>query len=478
MENRILFVSAYGLFPILEFELAIMADLSNTDKIFYSRCIGMQTRCSANTHNSRILKELKCLKCTSRVDAGLKALDTIKKIDVIDRNFENHSKHSPPPQSREIIEFSAYSNAMTDLESSEKPPSNLFNEYHEISLNSLSHYIYLIEKFNINKVYIYNGRLAEYAPLVWFCKFKNINFNTYEYPLYGNTNFTFCERGNVSDINFLSRQFKSMISNTIEEINEGSEFYSKRINRLHNDLSTQFLMAQEKGNISSVNELKNKRKIISIFTSNEIEYCGVQEISTKRFYKTQSELIDQIIKKIDKNYTLIIRVHPNAKHDKYHAKSINQICNQHNNSVILFDYDSKVDSYELINKSSLVICFGSTIGIESMFLKRPSICIGPSLYSNFINSSNNILSYENFTKFLDDIESQIKHLSTEESIAQNYISACQYAYAWKNSGVNSIYIRSKSYGKIQFKAVNSYINFKSSLISRILYKILKGVSND
>jgi hypothetical protein len=477
MTKRILLVSAYGLFPMLEFELAIMSEFSNTDEIYFSRCIGMQSKCSANTHKTRILKQLKCLKCKSRVDAGLIAFSAVKKINIIDRTFENFSDYTLPLEAREILEFSAYSNAMTHLDSSGKPTDETLHDYFEIAFNSLASYVELINKHNINTVYIYNGRLAEYAPLVWYCKYKNIDFNTYEYPMHGNNKYTFCERGNVSDITFLSDQFKSTIKHKTYEINEGCEFFHKRINRLHNDLSTQFLMNQEKGNISSLDKNINQKNIISIFTSNEIEYSGVHEISIKRFYKTQSELIDQIINKSPKDYTLIIRVHPNAKYDKFHSQSIKDICSKHND-VILFNHDSKVDSYELINKSSLVITFGSTIGIESMFLKKPSICIGPSIYSKFVNNYNIIYTNEKFTDFLENIESHILYLSTKELISQNYISACQYGYAWKNSGINSYRISSKAYGKIFFRADAKSISFNSSLVSRILYKFFKGVIND
>ena len=477
MTKRILLVSAYGLFPMLEFELAIMSEFSSTDEVYFSRCIGMQSKCSANTHKTRILKQLKCYKCKSRVDNGLKAFSNVKKINIIDRNFKNSSDFNLPPEAREIIEFSAHSNAMTHLDSSGKPTDETLNDYLEIAFNSLASYVDLIKKYNINTVFIYNGRLAEYAPLVWYCKQKNIDFNTYEYPMYGNNNYTFCERGNVSDIIFLSDQFKSKIKNETYEINEGGEFFYNRINRLYNDLSTQFLMNQEKGNLSYLDKHIHKKNIISIFTSNEIEYSGVQEISIERFYKTQSELINEIISKFPKDYTLIIRVHPNAKYDKFHSQSIKEICSKHND-VVLFNYESKVDSYELIKKSSLVICFGSTIGIESMYLKKPTICIGPSIYSKFINNYNNIYTNEKFKNFIENIESQILNLSSKELIEQNYISACQYGYAWKNSGIISNRISSKAYGKIYFKAEDKSMSFNSSLVSRILYKFFKGVVND
>ena len=59
-----------------------------------------------------------------------------------------------------------------------------------------------------------------------------------------------------------------------------------------------------------------------------------------------------------------------------------------------------------------------------------------------------------------------------------YISACQYGYAWKNSGINSNRISSKAYGKIYFRAEKKSMSFNSSLVSRILYKFFKGVIND
>jgi hypothetical protein len=477
MNNRILFASAYGLFPMLEFELAIMSEFHHSDEIYYSRCNGNQKRCSANNHDSKILKKLKCLKCKSRVNCGLNEIQKIRKIIVINRNDKDLIDEPLSQGMKEILHFSARSNAMTDLHSSELPPEKIVDEYFRISMQTMAHYIKIIQKYKINLIYIYNGRLAEYAPLVWYCNNNNIDYFTYEYPMYGDTNYTLANQGNVSDISFLSAQFRQSVKNKSEEDEEGRNFFDKRLNRMHNDISTQFLLTQKKGDVSKVNEISNSKKIISIFTSNEIEYSGVQEVTKARFYSNQSELISKIVKKINDKYNLIIRIHPNAKYDKYHVKSVVEINDEFKN-VMVFNQESKIDSYELIRRSSLVICFGSTIGIESMYLKIPSICIGPSIYSKFIDEYNNIITNESFEDFLENIDLIIEKLSNKELLEKNYKSACKYGFAWKNSGINSKRIISDGYGKIKYRAIEEYINFKSSLKYRIMYKILKGVIND
>ena len=53
---------------------------------------------------------------------------------------------------------------------------------------------------------------------------------------------------------------------------------------------------------------------------------------------------------------------------------------QNFNNALHYDYHSKINSYKLIEKSSIVLSFGSTIGIEATYYRKPSICFGSAFY--------------------------------------------------------------------------------------------------
>jgi len=48
--------------------------------------------------------------------------------------------------------------------------------------------------------------------------------------------------------------------------------------------------------------------------------------------------------------------------------------------VVLVPSSSKMSSYELIDLADLVVCYGSTVGIEAAYWQRPVLLLGNSFY--------------------------------------------------------------------------------------------------
>jgi hypothetical protein len=44
--------------------------------------------------------------------------------------------------------------------------------------------------------------------------------------------------------------------------------------------------------------------------------------------------------------------------------------------------ESDVDTYALIENASVVVSFGSTVGIEAVYWNKPSVLLGPSFYQD------------------------------------------------------------------------------------------------
>ena len=75
MAKNALIYSAYGLYPMLEYELDIVQRLIDSGyHVKYVTCDGDRTLCSANNPNiesKQNFEGLKCLSCKSRVSKGL-----------------------------------------------------------------------------------------------------------------------------------------------------------------------------------------------------------------------------------------------------------------------------------------------------------------------------------------------------------------------------------------------------------------------
>jgi hypothetical protein len=82
--------------------------------------------------------------------------------------------------------------------------------------------------------------------------------------------------------------------------------------------------------------------------------------------------------------SLIIRVHPNqgnkSKQDKLRWKSISSTAN----NIKIYNFDSKVNSYGLLRKAIGVFTFGSTIGVEAAYLRKPAALLAPARWDQLI----------------------------------------------------------------------------------------------
>ncbi len=140
---------------------------------------------------------------------------------------------------------------------------------------------------------------------------------------------------------------------------------------------------QKKGKV----DINTSKKIIAIYTSSDDEYKFIgkdwEEVKTV----DQIEEIKKLCLKINKQYKIIVKMHPNQfnipriKMAQY-KKELNKI------STLLLP-DSEVDSYALMDKASIVITFCSFIGPEAVYANKKLITIGPSPYMK-LNIGNNV----------------------------------------------------------------------------------------
>ena len=128
---------------------------------------------------------------------------------------------------------------------------------------------------------------------------------------------------------------------------------------------------------------------------------------------------------------LVIRVHPNQKNksenDKKRWKSL--VSNSIN--IIIYNYDSNIDSYKLLSGAKGIFTYGSTIGVEAAYLKKPAALLSNSRWDSiiphqYLKSKKDIADWVNKVNL--GIEPKASHLET------CYQGSLMWGYYMKTAG--------------------------------------------
>ena len=123
------------------------------------------------------------------------------------------------------------------------------------------------------------------------------------------------------------------------------------------------------------------RHNVVVFTSSEDEFAAIGDQWQNPTYANQREGVERLVADLparDPNVHVTIRMHPNQGRLKNrHTDALRAMVGEH---VTVIPPEGTVDSYELLRAATVVVTFGSTIGIEAVFWGKPSILLGPSFY--------------------------------------------------------------------------------------------------
>lgn len=246
---------------------------------------------------------------------------------------------------------------------------------------------YLIHKYSINKIVFCNGRLAQLKPALDLAKYKKIDFTSVEIKN---------NRGNIILTDYRDNTTQHDAKSYKEECEKiwsfselpleakyeiGKSFFE---NRRHKKVAgDKVYTLNQKENLLPSDWDIDKENIV-IFNSSEDEFAALGgDYINKSLYKTQIEGILDIINHYnnDAKKHFYLRVHPNLigvkepyHLDLYKIKSAN---------FTLIPPDSPISTYTLMDKSSKIIVFGSTTGIEGAYAKKAVISLRYSYYYYF-----------------------------------------------------------------------------------------------
>ena len=244
----------------------------------------------------------------------------------------------------------------------------------------------------IKQVYVWNGRRSTDGPIVYAAKKCNVEFSTY---ITGGDPKSYVLQPTTTTHDLMYNKKRS------EKFYE-KYYLNKKTKSFYIDQAKSFFNYMRYGGEKiwgypyykdlfndkiNIEKSKNEKKIFTIFTSSYYEFFALgKDFRVKKnqdinHYKNILQILN--CKNITDKYDVRVRWHPNLiTAGENELLEIENIINSTKQKAIHYKPKSKINSYKLLEKSDLILSFGSTIGIEATYYNKPSILWGVAYYED------------------------------------------------------------------------------------------------
>lgn len=256
---------------------------------------------------------------------------------------------------------------------------------------------------DIERVILWGGRRSSEAPIKFVAEKRGLKLEFFEesstrdrYMLTDEYPFVFNNFINLVRKWEIERISKGEMDIMLEE---GRKYFLER--RIGQSQEPSFIWFNKDAKQIPIIENQGKR-ILALFTSSDWEFAELefsQVSDTKTDFINQYTSLSMILQDsfIRENFEIIIRWHPNHRiAGKFEKEQINSVIDS-SPHVKHFRYTDSIDSYQLVEKSDIVLVFGSTIGIEASYLEKPTILLGDTHYAGL----GSVYQPENMEKLRD-----------------------------------------------------------------------------
>jgi len=211
------------------------------------------------------------------------------------------------------------------------------------------------------------------------------------------------------------------------EVNEKLNIAQDWLNARRFGRSQNYTKLQKSGHSISMHD-----KFVLFLHSSDDELIA-SGLGYSEFWGRQEKALIKLSDYFTKNseLKLVIRAHPNlltrSKNERMRWLGIFKQVN-----ATIIPPDANIDTYQLIIDSEAVMTFGSTAGIETSLLGKPSLLLGPALHSD-LNATIPVQSEEELTFIIAKLED--KSLDISSFILQ----AHKYAFFYAKGGQSFIF---------------------------------------
>ena len=368
------------------------------NEVTFAYCDGVSHYCILNPHGDRLL----CTACRKYARSLIKKhlSQGIKRLPLKRKKFS--TPESCPCQSVQELKNIVYKNVyigygiLSNYTSITRDPDPDFSDplTQKYFAFAIAHaqmltdeLIRLIEEENPDVISIFNGRLIDNRPLYDLAKFRNIPFRGNE-CIGGLRSNSAVGRIIYQDnlphsIPYNTELMEKLWTMDNEPLSEkerkGRDFFERRRNGV--PAGDRVYTANQKKGLLPDNWDNRKRNIV-IFNSSEDELSSVgKEFEDYNLFASQYEGIKYLLEKFDsEEFHFYLRVHPNLRnvHFKYHT-DLYKLPEKYKNITVIAAADP-CSTYDLMDVAEKVIAFGSTMGAEAAYWKKPAILLGGAFY--------------------------------------------------------------------------------------------------
>lgn len=237
----------------------------------------------------------------------------------------------------------------------------------------------LVRSYRPNYVYILTGRMTHSRAWLRACEAEMVEFATYDHGSNWST-IKFFPNGSVHSpriYGLLATMHWRAHEDDPNRSNAGAVFYTNRRER-RDPFTGKFIKNQNSGYLPEW--WTDDSRWITVFTSSEDEFRAIGDEWAGGIYGDQLNGVRRLAsdpRLRDARIRLVVRLHPRmaafggALWAPYRAIE----------GIHVIPPGDNVDSYTILDASEKVLSFGSTMGIEATYWGRPSILLGPTLYS-------------------------------------------------------------------------------------------------
>lgn len=182
------------------------------------------------------------------------------------------------------------------------------------------------------------------------------------------------------------------------------------------------------------NENLVKLKNVFVFYSSSSDEVSAISLDWDSWFENQIEAVKFLIDYFEQRpeLTLVIRVHPNQKHksktDRVKWHSIQSAAN----NIFIYDYNSKIDSYQLLELAKGVLTYGSSMGVEAAYMSKPGALLAKSRW-DLIIPHKYIKNKMQLDRWISDVLNN--SLSIKAGITNSYMGSLKWGHYMITSGL-------------------------------------------
>lgn len=380
--------------PHYETDLEIaQRHLDRGDSVHFLVCNSSIPACDyAGHHNAA-----SCLKCIERRDDGIDKLTPSPTThEVLNLTERDKSILRGLPKSFESQkELRAFS--VEEFDVGMAVLSTLFSKTRKLRLDvsgSLSQLvrdmihtgvgIYLstrnhLRELSPDRVYVFNGRFNTVRAVLRACQETQVDCYTHDRG-HDLDHFEIYENTLPHDLSHIREKIDRYWQRADSDVRrtEGERFYEQRAEGYIPNWQS-YTEDQEEGALPE--GLNREKHNIAVYPSSEDEFAAIGQEWSNPVYSDQLSGLKKIISDLeeDKEVHLYVRIHPNLEGvDNVQTRGLLEL--EDRTRVTVIPADSAVSSYALLHASDCVLTFGSTMGIEATYWRKPSVLAGTCFY--------------------------------------------------------------------------------------------------